>query len=234
MAKPTEQELKNKLFKAVFGIIGLVGLGIISITFFGPTVGALFGFISKHRDDSGIEIRAAIPPPIFLSPPTAISEEKVRLEGYAKPGSTIKIYVNGPEKEKTTAGVDGSFIFDDLELIKGRNTLFARAEYKDEESEKSQTLTIVFDDKDPDLDILEPKNGEVVKNLNNRVLVKGKVNEKAEIRINDKLAVQRPDNSFEFLLGVNEGEVNIKVVATDEAGNSDEKFVKVTYKKESP
>lgn len=234
MKKLTEEELKNRLFKAMFGIVALVGVGIISITFFGPTVGALFGFVSKYRNDDDVKIRAAIPPPTFVNPPAASSKDTINLEGYAKPGSTIKIFVNGPEKGVTTAGVDGNFVFDEVKLIKGRNTLFARAEFEAEESEKSEVINIIYDTDDPDLDLDEPKNGDTVKNLNERVLVRGRVDEKAEVRINDRLAVQKPDFSFEFLLGVSEGNVEIKVVATDEAGNKDEKVVNVVYKKESP
>ncbi len=64
-------------------------------------------------------------------------------------------------------------------------------------------------------------------------MIRGKVSEKAKIRINDRLVVQKPDLSFEFLLGVSEGDVNIKVEATDEAGNTKVLVVQIEYKRES-
>ncbi|KKU49252.1 MAG: hypothetical protein UX69_C0004G0027, partial [candidate division WWE3 bacterium GW2011_GWA2_46_9] len=42
-----------------------------------------------------------------------------------------------------------------------------------------------------------------------------------------------PDLTFEILLGVDEGSVEVKVTATDKAGNKAEKIIHVTYQKES-
>ena len=55
-----------------------------------------------------------------------------------------------------------------------------------------------------------------------------------EVKINDKIAIVKPDLTFEFLLGVqNEGNVKITVLAIDEAGNENKKEITVNYEKES-
>ena len=64
-------------------------------------------------------------------------------------------------------------------------------------------------------------------------MIIGKINEKATITVNDKQAVQKPDLTFEFQLGVKEGEVSVKVNATDEAGNKEEKSFKIRYVRQS-
>jgi hypothetical protein len=70
-----------------------------------------------------------------------------------------------------------------------------------------------------------------VRNLDKRILIKGKLSEKATLKINDKMAIVKPDLTFEFLLGVEEGTIEIKVEATDTAGNvASEKF-KVKYER---
>jgi len=56
-----------------------------------------------------------------------------------------------------------------------------------------------------------------VSNLDKRVEVTGKVDEKSTIKVNGKFAIIKPDLTFDFLLGVSEGKVEIKVEATDEA-----------------
>jgi hypothetical protein len=43
------------------------------------------------------------------------------------------------------------------------------------------------------------------------------------------LAVVRPDLTFDFLLGVTEGKVAIKIEATDDAGNIATETIDVTY-----
>ncbi|KKU30589.1 MAG: hypothetical protein UX44_C0019G0001, partial [candidate division WWE3 bacterium GW2011_GWA1_46_21] len=101
------------------------------------------------------------------------------------------------------------------------------------ESPKSETITVISDDDKPEITISSPKDGEAVKNLNRRVTVTGKLNEEATVIINGKVAISRPDLSFEILLGVDEGGVEIKVAATDKAGNKAEKIIHVIYQKES-
>ncbi|MBU0650111.1 hypothetical protein KKG63_02850, partial [Patescibacteria group bacterium] len=97
------------------------------------------------------------------------------------------------------------------------------------QSAKSQVLEIVYDTKKPKITVTEPKDKAIVRNLNQRVLVQGTLDEKCEVRINDRLAIIRPDNSFELLLGVAEGLVEIKVEATDEAGNKSDESFTITY-----
>ncbi|MCA9302445.1 hypothetical protein KDA10_03765, partial [candidate division WWE3 bacterium] len=86
---------------------------------------------------------------------------------------------------------------------------------------------------EPKIEITAPEKDKTVKNLNERVLIQGKISEKATIRINDRLAVQKPDLTFEFILGVKQGEVEVTVEAVDEAGNKKEEKLKFTYLKQS-
>jgi hypothetical protein len=67
--------------------------------------------------------------------------------------------------------------------------------------------------------------------LDKRVTITGKIDEKADIKVNGKTAIMRPDMSFEFLLGVQEGNVDIKIEATDLAGNTSSESFRVTYVK---
>ena len=144
----------------------------------------------------------------------------------------MTIFINGPQVGSVNADAIGTFAFDNVALIEGRNTIFAKAEdaYQNQ-SEKSQILEITYDTKKPKITITEPKDGATIRNLNQRIVIKGSLDKKCEVKINDKLAVVGANNTFELLLGVTEGDIEIKVEATDEAGNISNETIQVKYVK---
>lgn len=228
----TEKELKKKLVRNILGLLFIGASVITGLMFLGPQIGTFIGWATGNTKE--IVRTDNVPPskPIFVNPPTAVKDEKVKLDGFAEAGSQVKLFVNGPEKMSTTADNNGEFTFTDVELIKGGNTIFAKAyDSSNNESEKSNTLKISVDEEKPEIKINSPKGGDTIENLDKRITIKGEVNEKATLTINDRFAVVRPDLTFEFVLGVEEGNVEIKVKAIDEAGNENEEKITVTYKK---
>jgi len=227
-----EPDLTRRLLLVITAIIVLISSIAIAAIKFAPQIGALFGLISVHRDDTNTPISATLPPPIFVDTLEATNTDQIRLKGLSRAGTTIKLFVNGPEKESTLTDDNGEFIFTNVELIDGKNTIFAKAfDQNNEESSKSQIIAITVDKTKPKIEIASPKDGETVKNLNKRVLVKGSVDKKAFIKINGKTAVLKPNLSFEFLLGVEEGNVEIEIQATDIAGNTKEEKLTIKYEK---
>ncbi len=229
-----QKELSKKLRFALLGIFGFILGGILILNFFGPQIGALFGFISVNRNQEGPQAKVTLSTPSFAELPDAVNAEELTIEGYAQEGTNVKLYVNGPPIGEVLVGGDGKFIFENVALIEGRNTIFAKAfDGTNNESEKSETRVITVDKDKPKIKIEEPRDGDVIRNLNERVMVRGSVSEKAKVRINDKLAVVKPNLSFEFLLGVKEGDVVVKIEAVDDAGNSEIVKIGIKYQKES-
>lgn len=230
----SEEELAKHLRKTLT-IIGLIILFlIIGMGFFAPKIGALFGFVSKHywEEEKPAEILPVAP--VFTNIPNATKDETVSIEGLSEPGMTIKLFVNGPEAKTTIADAEGKFTFTDITLIKGKNILFAKAvNSQNVESEKSESHEIGYDDKAPEITIEEPKNKSIIKNLDKRIMVRGKVNEKATVKINDRMAILKPDLTFELLLGVDEGNIEITITAVDEAGNEKSEKISVEYDQSS-
>lgn len=225
-----EEALYKRLKLTVAGIILLPVLAAVILIFFGPTIGLVFSFISVNRGVSDNQDTIAPPVPIFDNPPTATKDNHIILSGFAEPGSTIKLFVNGPETQTNVASADGTFRFEGIELINGNNTIFAKAfDTNNNESDKSTTLAITYDTQQPEITIDEPKDNTTVKNLNGRIFIKGKISEKVSLKINDKFVILKPDLSFEYPLGVDEGWIEVKVVAEDEAGNINEETFKVNY-----
>lgn len=220
-------DLNKLLAKRLLSIIFLGGVSVLGLLKFGPKIGSLFGLISVNRNAVVKPPEANTPPPIFIDVPKAVNETKVDLKGISAPKTKIELFVNGPKVDTVLTDMSGEFLFTNIDLNKGTNTIFAKAN-----ETKSETINIEFDDEAPKIEIKSPQEGDVVENLNERIEIEGTVSEKAEIRINDRVAIQRPDNSFTFLLGVDEGEVKISIEAIDLAGNKTTKDFSVTYKRD--
>ncbi len=230
----SEISLKQKLRKKMLSIFVILGISVLALSFFAPQIGSFFGIFSKYRNDPGYVPTAKPIPPVFIDALEATNQEKITLSGKALSGSTIKIFVNGPERGSTTTGADGVFSFSDIKINLGTNTIFAKAfDDKGNESDNSEFLIIKYDKSAPEIEITSPKDGDTVRNLNKRVEITGKINEKATITINERTVIQRSDFSFDFILGTDEGSVEIKIEAMDMAGNKSEKKIKVKYVKGS-
>jgi len=227
-----EEEVKKRLYKTLLMTFVVVGAIFIALQFFATDIGSFFGLISKIGKPKEKDDTSAPPPPYFYNAPTVTNKKELSLKGFSEPGSKVTIFVNGPLTGNASADSTGTFSFDSVALIEGRNTVFAKAEdaYQNQ-SERSQILEITYDTKKPKIIITEPKDGATIRNLNQRITVKGSLDKKCEVKINDKLAVVGADNTFELLLGVTEGEIEIKAEATDEAGNKSDETIKVKYVK---
>ena len=230
--KMNEEELYKRLFTTISAILLTLILLFVVFRFFGPKLGSLFGLISVHRNDPAERDKITPVPPIFSLIPKATNKKKLTLNGISEPGSTVVLFMNGSKKSSIITSNDGLFTFTDLELTEGKNTIFARATDKNgNESDDSEKAIVVLDTKKPEIKIDSPVNGETVRNLNKRIDVKGKLNEKANVMINGRVAIVQSDLTFGILLGVEEGNISIKVVATDEAGNSKDETVFAVYQK---
>jgi len=223
-------ELQKKLLKRLIVLVGTLIVLFLAMTVFSPKIGFLFGLISVNRnqEDAQNDIKPNVP--ILAGVPESVKEEKLNLTGYAPSGATVKLYVNGPEAGSTIVGADGIFNFYDIHLNSGRNSIFAKViDSQGKESDKSQTYVINVDKQEPKIEVESPEDGDTIRNLDKRIKVIGKVNEKATVKVNGSVAVVRPDLSFEFLMGVSPGDVEIKIEATDLAGNTNEEKLFVKY-----
>lgn len=229
-----EAHLYNRLKWTLVALIAIPTVLTVAFLFFGPFIGSLFGFLSINRNNDTNLDTLAPPPPIFDRPVNATNGNNIRLSGFAEEGTSIKLFVNGPETASTITTTDGTFEFENIELIDGRNTIFAKAtDASGNESDRSVVINVAVDKDEPKIEIDEPKDEDIIRNLNGRIVIKGSVSEKATVTINDRVAVLRPDFTFEFRLGVEEGEHEITVKAVDEAGNEKEEKFKITYLRQS-
>lgn len=230
---PSDEELYTKLFNTLFAIIVILIVLFLAFRFFGPKIGSFFGLISVNRNQQEKKDKVAPLPPFFIDPPEATNTSTITLTGNAEPGTKVTLFVNGPKKDTVLVDQAGEFNFSSIAIAKGKNTIFAVAEDNEKNtSEKSETIVVVFDNTKPKIKLIEPRTDQTITNLQNRIKVVGSVNEKAEVKVNDRIAITKPDNTFELLLGVEEGDVVIKIVAVDEAGNKADETFSVKYQRD--
>ena len=220
-----KQDLNKILLKRLLAIFIIGTMSVIGVVKYAPKIGSIFGLISVNRNDTITPPEANTPPPIFLGVPEAVNKTKIDLKGSSVPKTKIELFVNGPKEASVLTDISGEFLFTNVKLNEGKNTIFAKAN-----ETKSDVITIRYDNEKPKIELETPKNGEKIENLNNRVEVIGKINEEATVKVNGRVAIQRPDNSFSILLGAREGDLEIIIEATDLAGNKSEEKLSVTYK----
>ncbi|OGM06978.1 hypothetical protein A2130_04080 [Candidatus Woesebacteria bacterium GWC2_33_12] len=203
------------VFLTIVGIVFLIFLGI-------PTLVKFAGFLGDvAKSDKPVEIQDTTPPapPQFDEIPEFSKEESIDIKGTSENGATIAITANGNLSE-VVANNDGRFVFL-FNLQEGENTILAIA--KDtfgNESSPTKTFNIIFDNTEPKLEISSPKDGDSFYGSGQKqLLIKGTVDEKVDLRINDKFVTVKDDNSFNFTTTLNEGLNSFEVKAIDPSGN---------------
>ena len=110
--------------------------------------------------------------------------------------------------------------------------MFAKATANNKEvSEKSETLTITYDDQKPKITIMKPNNNEQLSGVDSRIKVTGNVDEPASMQINSHLVITDSSGNFDTVIGVKDGENIIKFMAKDLAGNETSTSIKIHYDK---
>ena len=118
-----------------------------------------------------------------------------------------------------------------LSLEDGDNLIKVRAKDKAGNESISKPINVIYDFKVPELVIESPTDGQEFFGLQRQTIsVKGEVSESdADLRINNTFVRFDREGLFNYKVKLNEGENEIKVVASDKAGNVVEKVLKVSY-----
>lgn len=227
-----ETVLLKKLLTSVGKIFLILTLLIFGLQFFGPKVFSIFGFFSLDRFKKKDSTQFQTQTPFFTNTVKASKEKFIKISGAAEIDSSVKLFVNGPEVKETKTGSDGTFTFEGVELIEGGNLIFAKATSSGKtESQKSETLTIVFDTKKPEIQLISPVNGQKISGVDSRVNIKGKVNEESAVTINSHQSVVDSEGNFSSLISLKKGNNTILIMARDLAGNESSISANIEFEK---
>lgn len=229
LSRHTERKTKQNLVLSLFGIAVVIfivfKLGIPLLVNF-----SLFIANQKDKTDTTQQVNnpSFIPPPVLNPLPVATNSAKVSVSGIGSPNQTVRVYVNGDLADEVSTKKDGSFS-SIQDIKKGPNSIKAKSEQKGKTSGFSNTVTVNYIDTKPTMELTSPSDGQSFSKENNKAPVTGKVSAGARITVNGFWAIVDENSNFSYNLSLQSGENQIKVIATDEAGNTTEREIKVTY-----
>lgn len=226
------EEKRNVRSAVVYVLLTL--LLIIFLLYFGlPTTAKIAGFLADLRGSAlPVELNDTTPPapPTFEPLDEFTQKAVITVKGRAEPGVKLTIYLNEKLEEELVVDVSGNFTAD-LPILAGENTLYALAQDESgNQSNQSKLLTITYDKKAPDLTIAEPADGASFSGSSQKqITIKGLTEEEAQVTINGRFVSVKPDGSFDFPFILSEGENNLEVVSSDQAGNTTKKNLSVSF-----
>jgi len=166
--------------------------------------------------------------PRLLPIPTATNSSQLLLSGFAMADTQVKIYLNNNIVKDVTSDKNGEFSNVQINLKEGDNLIKVTSISDGKESEP-YTVTLIYTNKPPALEITSPENNASFFDQDNIISIEGKTDSGVSIVINGHLASVDQDGKFTLKITLSEGNNIIKVVAQDEAGNQAEKEINVTY-----
>lgn len=225
-----ERQSKNGLLLSILGVVIIV---ISAIKFGIPFLINLSLFLETDRAQRTAKIiqkqTVFISSPILNPIPYATNSANISISGIAQSNEKVELYINNELKDQTTSQKNGLFIFKNVTLNQGQNTIKARAEKENSQSDFSPIEIIAFANKAPSLSIESPTDKQSFSKDNSPITIRGKTDPGANITINGFWAIVQGNGDFSYQLPLTNGDNQIKVVATDTAGNKTEKDLSVSY-----
>ncbi|MBP9797514.1 hypothetical protein KBC70_00005, partial [Candidatus Woesebacteria bacterium] len=185
--------------------------------------------VSKPDDSSQLDEKSYILAPEIFALPDATNSARIVLNGRGTEETDVHIYVND-EKVDSIALTSEDFSTE-VSLKKGENEIYLESEDVEKKRVKtSKTYKVLYLAEKPTLSIESPKEGDTVST--SETFVKGTTDPSVAIRVNGGPAVVGVDGSFTYSARLKDGDNEIKVEATDIAGNQEVVTLKVRYEKD--
>ncbi len=225
------EERKNIRRAFIFSVLTLTSL--LLVIFLGlPAVANFAAILTDLRKSGEPPDKEDTTPPVppRLEPlPESTNEFRVEIKGSTEPGATVILFLNS-KKEEILANKEGEFTYS-FALLDGENIILALSkDNASNESQKTDTFRVVYDNDSPELEITSPEDGSKYYGSKQRqVVLEGKTEEGASVNINDRLVVVESDGTFTFATTLSEGENQFTIKAEDKAGNVEEKSLTLHF-----
>jgi len=181
--------------------------------------------LSPNTNSSSTTFIAA---PILNPLPSATNSAQITISGKTDKNIKIDLYINNNQTDNAQADDNGNFFFTE-NLSAGNSQIKVKAEVNNKFSDFSNSFTVSFKNNAPSLTVDFPSDGQSFSKDQNNVEVKGKTDASVNVTVNGFWAIIDENNNFSYTLPLQNGDNQIKVTATDQAGNNTEKDLKVTY-----
>lgn len=206
------------LILAIFGTKLLIGFSVI--------IDKIKGDDNNAEEVQNIDY---IAPPTLNPLPDATNKDKIEISGFTtSSGVSVVLYINGKKKDTAKSNNDNVFIFKDIILDKGENEIKAKSiTDPKKQSDYSQVVNISYLDKEPNLEIKEPTDGQKFKKDQSPIRISGTTDPGAKITVNDFWAITSDNGEFYYMYSLKDGGNNLKITSTDQAGNKTTKEINI-------
>jgi len=216
---------RQAIHNVILVTLGFVVLIVIFIVFGSYLITSFSLFVEKSQGNNDTT-SASEQSDTFVAPPTlnpvanATNKPQITVSGYGQKNQTITLYVNNHIMDKTDVGENNQFHFSSVELQTGQNTIKVKAQSGNKQSDFSNIDTISYLKNPPKLTIDNPQDGQgFSKSSSPSVGVVGTTDAGAKITVNGSWAIVDDQGKFNYLYTLKDGDNDIKVVSTDNAGN---------------
>ncbi|MCS7093435.1 MAG: hypothetical protein NZL96_03385 [Patescibacteria group bacterium] len=143
----------------------------------------------------------------------------------------VSIYLNNQEVKKLKTQITSTVTEEIGELKEGKNEIYLVGKNNSENIEKkTNPVTIIYKATKPKLEIIEPKNEQTINS--DQLMIRGETEKEVFVKIDGVPVILDAIGRFQHSVRLNEGENILTIEATDVAGNSEKKTLKVIYQKE--
>jgi len=225
------EERKNKRQAVFFAFLTIAAL-VVLLTFGLPTIAKFAALLTDiKQSNQPIEKNDTTPPapPQIDILPEATNQQRIEISGSAEPAATLIFSFNGKERELLVDS-DGKFSFS-VNLRLGENRISAKAvDSTGNESQETQTLSVLYDTEKPTLELLTPADGSDFYGAKQRqVVIEGQTEPGASLTINERFVAVEDDGAFSFATTLSEGSNELNVKAKDAAGNESEQKLTLNF-----
>lgn len=183
---------------------------------------------NSHRNDNQEKMLPPLPPRLVVSF-EATNSAQFSISGVAEPKVEVELMKNDVSLGKKTVDDKGGFVFDDISLDKGGNTFTALASTEKEgNSELSKTVTVIYDDQPPSLNMINPSEDKISVDSAD-FDISGKSDKGVSVTVNGRLALVDNEGKFKLKVQLNAGKNNLEIVIRSPAGNEVKKSIEITY-----
>ena len=224
---------KKAKTRLIFTLIATISLLYATLVWIIPGLIGQLAVINRLKDSpkgmAPISDNSTLAPPVLNIPYEATNTANISIKGYATPNTKVEVYVDEVLSQSADVLDDGSFTVSGITLTLGTNNLTGKTVNGNNKSLPSKNIRILYDNKKPKLDLTSPSDNQVIKGGDKKVTVSGATDPGNNVTVNSNKLIVDSSGNFSKLIEINDGDNNLTITTTDQAGNENSISRKVTY-----
>jgi hypothetical protein len=229
LERKTDETITKKTI--ILGLLTLL-LFLLVVLFGLPFLIRFSIFLGEIKNRKDREVKEKILPPLpprLVIPFEATNSARLIVKGVAEAGVLVELLKNDASIGKVEVPANGEFAFEDIMLDEGENSFNALAmTEKGGSSELSKTIITVYDNKAPELKMLNPSE-EAIKVDNPDFDVVGQSEKGVSVLVGGQVAMVDDEGKFKLKKQLNMGKNEVEIIVRDTAGNETRKKIEITY-----